>query len=69
MKEKYQLTEKELVKIKQEFESFKSSAKVLEKGVWSKITKNKIFDLLVKLSKTKEVKDLLVSGVKKYLES
>ena len=67
LQEEWNLTQSELNKIKEELKSIKESAKVIPKGMWAKITNNKLFDIFVDFSKSKEGRELFIAGIKKLL--
>ncbi|MGO2276701.1 hypothetical protein, partial [Pseudoalteromonas nigrifaciens] len=68
LKTENKITQDELNKVKDELSSFKSTAKVLPKGLWARITNNKLVDIAVKFAKTKEGKDFIISQIKRLVE-
>ncbi len=67
LKEKNQITEEAVSNLRSELDLLKSSAKSMPKGIWAKVAKNKLVDFCVKFAKSKEGKDLLLTGVKKLI--
>jgi len=67
LKKENKITQDELNKVKDELSGFKSSAKVLPKGLWARITNNKLVDIAVTFSKSKEGKAIIISQIKKLI--
>jgi archaellum component FlaC len=65
--EKFELSEKQLESVKSEFDEFKSSSKSYSKGVWARITNNKMISIIVDLVKSKEGRSLIFDMCKKLL--
>lgn len=67
LKEENEITKEELAKIKKDMDGFKSSAKVMRKGMWARITKNKMVDIAVSIAKSKEGRDLIISQIRRLI--
>jgi ATP-dependent Lon protease len=65
LKEESKITQEELNRVKDELDGFKSTAKVMPKGLWAKITNNKLVDIAVSFAKSKEGRDFVISEIKK----
>ncbi|MBN4082458.1 hypothetical protein JYT13_01480 [Mariprofundus ferrooxydans] len=61
------ITEQELVEIKQEVDRMKFNLPKYPKSTWYKISAHKILDVMKKVSKSEEGKDILLSSAKKLL--
>jgi hypothetical protein len=64
LKEEYEISKKQLSEIKLEIEEFKNSAESYSKGMWARITNNKLTDLVVATLKTKEGRQFLLEQLK-----
>ena len=67
LKEESKITQEELNRIKDELEGFKSSAKAMPKGLWARVTNNKLVDIAVSFAKSKEGRDFIVSEIKRLM--
>ncbi len=67
LKEENKLTEKELDKIKKELAEIKSTAKSFPRGIWAKVTHNKLFEIMIDFVKSKEGREFIIDGVKRLL--
>ncbi|MCR9105426.1 MAG: hypothetical protein NXI15_09060 [Gammaproteobacteria bacterium] len=67
LEEESKITKEELTRIKKDMDGFKSSAKVMRKGLWARITNNKLVDIAVSIAKSKEGRDLIISQIKKLI--
>ncbi|MTT53683.1 hypothetical protein F1529_14450 [Alcanivorax sp. VBW004] len=65
LSEKYHISESELEKLKGELESIKDNAKVYKKGIWAKMTENKMTNFVFEFLKSKEGRKLIVESIKK----
>jgi hypothetical protein len=65
--EKFELTERQLESVKREFNEFKSSSKSYSKGVWARVTNNKMISIFADLVKSKEGRILIFDEIKKLL--
>jgi len=65
LSEKYEISENELKKLKSELNTIKENAKNYKKGLWAKVSQNKITDLIFSLLKSKESRDLIIDSIKK----
>ena len=68
MSQQVNVASDELASIKKELEALKDSSKTIPKGIFQKMTKNKIVDIAVKFFKTPEGKKLAISGIKKIFQ-
>lgn len=67
LKDEYEISKKQLSEIRQEFEEFKNSAEAYPKGVWSKVTNNKLVDIIASVIKSKEGREFLLGELKKLI--
>ncbi|MEY8213667.1 MAG: hypothetical protein RPR97_04185 [Colwellia sp.] len=67
LKEENKITQAELNKVQSDFEDFKSSAKNMPKGLWARVTNNKLVDIVVAFGKSKEGRDFIISEIKKLV--
>ncbi|MCP4985434.1 MAG: hypothetical protein GY928_04975 [Colwellia sp.] len=67
LKEENKITQAELNKVQSDFEDFKSSAQNMPKGLWARVTNNKLVDIVVAFGKSKEGRDFIISEVKKLV--
>ena len=65
LSEKYCISESELNKLKDELDAIKENAKVYKKGIWAKMTENKITNFVFDFLKSKEGRTLIVESIKK----
>lgn len=65
LSEKYHISESELSKLKGELDAIKENAKVYKKGIWAKMTENKITNFVFEFLKSKEGRGLIVEAIKK----
>jgi hypothetical protein len=65
LKEENKITQAELNKVQSDFEDFKNSAKNMPKGLWARVTNNKLVDIVVAFGKSKEGRDFIISEIKK----
>jgi hypothetical protein len=56
-----------LESVKREFNEFKSSSKSYSKGVWARVTNNKMISIFADLVKSKEGRILIFDEIKKLL--
>ena len=69
LQEEFSITKEQLKEIKKEFSEFKESAKSYPKGMWARITNNKLVSSLGGILNSKEGRELLFNQVKKLLEN
>lgn len=67
IKEEFELTKAQLDQVKKDFREFKESAGAYPKGVWARITSNRIIQTLGKLIDTPEGRKLLFEQIKRVL--
>lgn len=67
LKDEHSLTKQQLDSIQREFEEFKSSAKVYPKGIWAKVTSNKLVSVTGKVINTPEGRTFLFQQIKRLL--
>lgn len=67
LEEKNHITEKNLKNLKSELETIKSNAKIYPKGIWAKVTNNKLIQIVTDFAKTKEGRDLIIESIKKLI--
>ena len=67
LEESNKITTEELSKIQNELDLLKGSADKLPKGIWARIAKNKFVDLSVQFIKSKEGRDILITGIKRLV--
>ncbi|MFC3151383.1 hypothetical protein ACFOEK_10135 [Litoribrevibacter euphylliae] len=65
LSEKYHISESELSRLKGELDAIKENAKVYKKGIWAKMTENKITNFVFEFLKSKEGRGLIVETIKK----
>ncbi len=65
LSDKHQISEGELEKLHVDIERMKNSASTYKKGLWAKVTQNKITDLIFSLLKSKEGRDLIFDPIKR----
>ena len=65
LSKKYQISESELEKLNSEIDRMKESVSSYKKGIWAKITQNKITDLIFSLLKSKESRELIVESIRR----
>ncbi|MDD2540992.1 MAG: hypothetical protein PHH28_08100 [Desulfuromonadaceae bacterium] len=68
LKERNVLTEAELKKVKEQLEEVKSSSKTYPKGVWARVTNNRLIRIIVDFTKSKEGRELITDGIKEMLK-
>jgi len=69
LKDEYEISKQQLQKIKQQFEEFKKSAESYPKGVWGKITNNKLVDIVGEVFKSKEGRQFILGELKKLISN
>lgn len=67
LKEESKITQEELNRIRDELEGIKSSAKAMPKGLWARITNNKLVDIAMSFAKSKEGREFIISEIKKLV--
>jgi len=67
LKEESKITQEELNRIKGELEGITSSARVMPKGLWARVTNNKLVDIAVSFAKSKEGRDFIISEIKRLM--
>lgn len=67
LQEKNEITKSELGQIRQDLDNMKSSATVMPKGLWARVTNNKLVDIAVSIAKSKEGRTFLIEEIKKLL--
>jgi len=65
LKDKFEISESELERLKKELNAMKENAKTYKKGLWAKITENKVGQLIFEFFKSKEGRGLIVESIKK----
>lgn len=68
LKEQNLLNETELRKVKEQLETVKSSTKTYPKGLWARITSNRIIKIMTDVAKSKEGRELITDSVKELLK-
>lgn len=64
LSEKHQISEEELEKLNGEIEKMKDNAHTYKKGIWAKITQNKVTELIFTFLKSKEGRELVIDSIK-----
>jgi len=67
LEEQNKITKESLYVIKKELNQIKANAKNFPKGIWARVTNNKLINVMVNFSKSKEGKSLIVEGIRKLL--
>lgn len=67
LKEEFSLTKQQLDQIKKEVEEFKNSAQAYPKGVWAKVTSNRLVQFVGKFMNTSEGRKFLFEQAKRIL--
>ncbi|BCG65178.1 MAG: hypothetical protein methR_P3003 [Methyloprofundus sp.] len=67
LKDEYEISKQELQSIKKDFTEFKNSAEVYPKGVWAKITNNKLVHIVGTVFKSKEGQQFILGELKKLI--
>lgn len=67
LKDEFSLTKQQLDEVRKEVEHFKSSAKKLPKGIWAKVTSNKLVQTFGKFINTPEGRKFLFDQAKRLL--
>ena len=67
LNEENKIRKEELSRIKNEIEKFKNNAKTFPKGVWAKVTNNKLMDILISFAKSSEGRQLIIDEVRKMI--
>ncbi len=67
LKDEYELSKQQLQEIREGFEEFKNSAEAYPKGVWAKITNNKLVDIVGAVFKSKEGRQFILGELKKLI--
>lgn len=67
LREQYSLTKQQLTELQKEFEEFKSSARAYPKGVWAKVTSNKLVKATGKMFNTPEGRTFLFQQLRRAL--
>ena len=65
LSEKHEASEAELQKLKNELDMMRENAKTYKKGVWAKMTENKLTNFVFEFLKSKEGRNLIVESIKK----
>ncbi|MCT6698158.1 hypothetical protein [Rheinheimera sp. 4Y26] len=67
LEEESKITKSNLEQVKKEFSEFKESAKVMPKGLWARVTNNRLVDIVVEFAKSKEGREFIISEIKKLM--
>ncbi len=67
LKDEYELNKRQLHDIKKQFDEFKSSAEAYPKGVWAKLTNNKLVDIVGTVFSSKEGRQFILGELKKLI--
>ena len=65
LSEKHEISEAELQSLRDELDAMRDSAKKYRKGVWAKVTKNKLTNFVFEFLKSKEGRNLIANSVNK----
>lgn len=67
LEEQNTITEENLEQVKKEINEIKNNSNVYPKGMWAKVTKNKLIKMLTDFAKTKEGRELFIEGIKRLI--
>lgn len=67
LKEQYNLTKQQLAELQKNVEEFKQSARAFPKGLWAKVTGNKLLKTTAQMVNTPEGRALIFKGIGKAL--
>ena len=67
LREEHALTKQQLAELQKEIEEFKSSARAYPKGIWAKVTGNKLVKATGKMFNTPEGRTFLFQQAKRLL--
>ncbi len=66
LKDELELSKRQIETLKAQFDEFKQNTSLYPKGIWAKITANKLAQAIGKLVNTPEIRKLLFDQAKKY---
>jgi hypothetical protein len=67
LRDEYDLTKQQLDELQKEFQEFKNSARVYPKGIWARVTGNKLVKATGSIFNSSEGRSLIMKGISKAL--